>query len=82
MPKKCKHEDSLVRDSRPTMYGQRRRRECITCGHRWTTMEIEVDDRAGGDTATTFYINSIKREFCYQLADKLKARGDSYKVES
>lgn len=38
---KCKHEDTSVLDSRLTHEGKsvRRRRECDTCGYRFTTFE-------------------------------------------
>ena len=38
----CSYEDSKVIDSRPTDEGEkiRRRRECISCGKRFTTYEI------------------------------------------
>ena len=37
----CGHEDSQVKDSRPTEDGAsiRRRRSCQECGARWTTFE-------------------------------------------
>ena len=40
----CKHARSHIVDSRPNPWGTRRRRECIYCGHRWTTIELEVTD--------------------------------------
>ena len=38
----CSHEESKVIDSRPTDEGERirRRRECMSCGKRFTTYEI------------------------------------------
>ena len=38
----CSHEESKVIDSRPTDEGERirRRRECLSCGKRFTTYEI------------------------------------------
>lgn len=36
----CTCEESKVIDSRPTENKVRRRRECINCGHRFTTYEI------------------------------------------
>lgn len=35
----CRHRDSRVTDSRATDDGIRRRRECIQCGERFTTLE-------------------------------------------
>lgn len=35
----CQHEESRVVDSRESGDSIRRRRECLTCGHRYTTFE-------------------------------------------
>ncbi len=36
-----------VIDSRPRSGGGiRRRRECLVCGHRWSTVEIPIDEAA------------------------------------
>jgi transcriptional regulator NrdR family protein len=40
---KCGHL-SKVTDSRPTDRGRYRRRVCIKCEHRWSTIEIRVSD--------------------------------------
>ncbi len=41
----CGHGESRVVDSRPTVGGVRRRRECVGCGRRFTTMErVELED--------------------------------------
>jgi transcriptional regulator NrdR family protein len=40
----CKSKRSMVKDSRPTIGTIRRRRECYSCGGRFTTVEIVVDD--------------------------------------
>jgi len=39
---KC-HGESRVVDSRPSNTNTRRRRECLTCKHRWSTMEISSE---------------------------------------
>jgi transcriptional repressor NrdR len=36
----CQHHDSRVTDSRAATEGIRRRRECVSCGERFTTLEI------------------------------------------
>lgn len=36
----CLHAKSLIVDSRPSQTTIRRRRECQSCGQRWTTMEV------------------------------------------
>src|SRR5690606_19253171 len=53
----CSHEDSQVKDSRPTEDGAaiRRRRQCEGCGARFTTFErIQLRDvmvvKSGGET--------------------------------
>lgn len=40
----CKHEDSRVYDSRPFRNTIRRRRQCLACDHRWSTIEIQARD--------------------------------------
>ena len=35
----CQHEESRVVDSRESGDSVRRRRECLECGHRFTTFE-------------------------------------------
>lgn len=40
----CKGVDEFVIDSRDISEGQRRRRECRTCGHKWTTLEMNMDE--------------------------------------
>jgi hypothetical protein len=36
----CGHPDSTVMDSRSSPAGLRRRRRCLSCQHRWTTIEV------------------------------------------
>lgn len=38
---KCDSEASGVVDSRTKEPGKWRRRECVSCGHRWNTYEVE-----------------------------------------
>jgi transcriptional regulator NrdR family protein len=41
----CCGVKSKTLDSRPSHFGMwRRRRTCVTCGRRWTTMEMVYDD--------------------------------------
>lgn len=40
----CEAVGTKVRDSRPMPYGRLRRRRCLTCGHRWSTVEIAAED--------------------------------------
>jgi transcriptional regulator NrdR family protein len=52
---------SKVMDMRPTPAGiPRRRRECLLCGNRWTTVEVAVDDWAAVDGD---YLNKVARDF-------------------
>ena len=55
----CSYEESKVIDSRPTDEGEkiRRRRECISCGKRFTTYEI---------------IESVKKDKSRQAFDRIK----------
>ena len=39
----CK-ADSEVSETRERPYGIRRRRKCKACGHRWSTVEIPVEE--------------------------------------
>lgn len=36
----CRSVKSRTTDSRNNDVGIRRRRECLSCGHRWTTIEV------------------------------------------
>lgn len=49
MCKKCESFESKVTDSRGLEDQNRikRRRECLVCGHRWTTYEIDSKDLKG-----------------------------------
>ena len=40
----CSHADTRVIDSRKTVDGIRRRRECLHCGARWFTLEKQVSE--------------------------------------
>jgi len=50
--RKCGAADSGVTDSRPTLGGIRRRRECSVCGDRFSTLEIPAVEVAGQRLAT------------------------------
>lgn len=49
---KCKENNDKVFDSRPCMKveGIWRRRECLSCGERWTTYEVTEDKLATSQT--------------------------------
>jgi hypothetical protein len=40
----CGHNESMVKDSRAMSYGIRRRRKCMLCGLRCTTVEVLKQD--------------------------------------
>src|SRR5215469_16958556 len=42
----CGSRESTVKDSRSLKTTIRRRRQCPTCHHRWTTIEAAIDDTA------------------------------------
>ena len=42
----CGSREIIVKDSRPLDTTIRRRRQCRTCDHRWTTIEAVIDDNA------------------------------------
>ena len=42
----CRNRESAVKDSRSLKTKIRRRRQCPTCHHRWTTIEAALDDTA------------------------------------
>jgi len=54
----CKSLESAVKDSRSLKTTIRRRRQCPTCHHRWTTIETAIDDTA----------STTKQELATELA--------------
>ena len=42
----CGNRESAVKNSRSLKTTIRRRRQCLTCHHRWTTIEAAIDDTA------------------------------------
>ena len=51
----CDHHNNIVVDTRPNEFGTRRRRECVDCGHRWTTQELTIEPNADtGKLGRTF----------------------------
>lgn len=43
----CKHRGVKVVDTHPHPYGRRRRRTCVKCRHRWSTIEVPITVGAG-----------------------------------
>jgi hypothetical protein len=54
----CESREVIVNDSRSLNTTIRRRRQCRTCHHRWTTIEAAIDDAA----------STSKQEFATELA--------------
>ncbi len=46
--RRCSHKTSRVINSRDYGGSRYRRRECVECSHRWSTIEYEVDLNQGG----------------------------------
>ena len=65
----CAHTNNRVIDSRDNMYGIRRRRECTDCAHRWTTLEVAVEDTTSGRGLMRSYRRQVKRGL-YRLMSK------------
>ena len=55
----CGSREITVKDSRPLDTTIRRRRQCLTCHHRWTTIEAAIDDNA----------STTKQAFTAELAE-------------
>ena len=43
----CNHDKNATLESRKSPNITRRRRECLECGHRWTTSEINTEEYQG-----------------------------------
>lgn len=55
----CKGRYSFVVDSRPTPTSTRRRRKCLDCDHRWTTMEVNEGELQMDPRALTTLVNLV-----------------------
>lgn len=53
----CQHPDSRVIDSR----GDRRRRECLNCRHRWTTIELMAATADAAERITKVVLEARSR---------------------
>lgn len=53
MPDSCNHERAKCYNSRKRGEARWRRYKCLDCGHRWTTVEVEVDAKGAGFPAET-----------------------------
>lgn len=69
----CDCANNLVVDSRRTVGGVRRRRECLQCGRRWLTLEIEVCEsgRHGTVTAQELLMRRMRSSLLNDLKDEL-----------
>lgn len=58
--------DTKVNDSRPMRYGKWRRRMCLCCNHKFSTIEIELDEYR-------YLKEKVKNEVVsYKLAKRLE----------
>ena len=66
---RCGSREITVKDSRPLDTTIRRRRQCRTCHHRWTTIEAAIDDNASV-TTQVFTAELVKiHDLSEQVAD-------------
>jgi hypothetical protein len=66
---RCGSREIAVKDSRPLDTTIRRRRQCRTCHHRWTTIEAAIDDNASV-TTQVFTAELVKiHDLSEQVAD-------------
>jgi transcriptional repressor NrdR len=75
---KCNHSYSIVVDSRPNEFGTRRRRECSHCGHRWTTIELTLDEielRSPTADPWAHYRKQVVRRWLEQQLEGVDGRG-------
>ena len=72
----CSHKQSKVTDSRKDVEGQHRRRECLKCKHRWTTIEIEVLDSSRPSMSMNKLEDRLRRKIYGELAESFKTLGE------
>lgn len=67
----CHSADSAVYDSRNVVYAQakRRRRECLACGRRWSTVEVSVPDDMDNFKMPIFLSVVELRQLAHRLLD-------------
>ena len=53
----CSHSRTRVIDSRETKGGTRRRRQCMNCLYKYTTLEIKIDD----NIASGYILEKLKK---------------------
>lgn len=73
----CAHTQNRVVDSRDSMHGIRRRRECTDCGHRWSTIEMEVSRGTKGKTVAREYRARVKRAIYKYLSERFAELAES-----
>jgi len=76
----CDHSLNKVTDSRRKDYGTSRRRECLKCGHRWTTIEVALLPEFEPNKNSSAYnelCKQITSEALIILADRLKHGGQA-----
>lgn len=63
----CGSRETTVKDSRPLDSTIRRRRQCRTCHHRWTTIEAEIND----DAPTTTQVLTAELAKIHDLSEQV-----------
>ena len=69
---KCKSENVTCIDSRPSGDSTRRRRMCLACKYRFSTMEIEVEEYK--ELHTKEKLLTLMLQKSAEVSDKLKGR--------
>jgi transcriptional repressor NrdR len=87
---RCNHPDTKVYDTRPAKNGKatRRRRECLNCGHRFTTVEeikaanLKVEKRNGQliDFSREKLEHGIRKAFNKRAVDTQRVKDLAQKV--
>ena len=66
---KCGDNDPIVIDSRQKPYGTRRRRECLVCGHRYSTVEVSVE---------RYQLWQESEDLILNISQKIKTRDENF----
>src|SRR6516165_6383257 len=77
----CGSRESTVKDSRSLKTTIRRRRQCPTCHHRWTTIEAAIDDTAS-TTQQEMAAKLAKIQDLSEQISNLKIQNNILRVES
>lgn len=84
----CEHSRTRIIDSRWARGGTRRRRLCVACGKRFTTMEVTIKTVRGQDALTTLEKQygvtqyNANLEKAIGLLERLRADANPYPVSA